>query len=335
MKTKLKTILPVLAMILLIINPATATIAISEGLDLCLRVIIPSLFPYFFITALLNSTLTGMHIPGLHHLCKFLKIPNGGESLIILGLLGGYPVGAKMIGDAYKDGTLEEESARRMLSYCSNAGPAFIFGIAGSLFPSVLYPCLLWGIHILSALLTGLMLPKPEQQSIHLYAANQTTATQALQNSIRVTAIVCGWILIFKVILAYIYFATDWLNLSRFNVYIGGIVELSNGCVQLTQLRFPALRFILCCAFLAFGGLCILLQTISVINGLGIRFYLLGKLIQLGISIIMGSTTALILFHDFDISPLLCSVLLIICTLIFIIRRKCIKMCGNFAHNTV
>ena len=36
MKAKLKTILPVLAMILLIINPATATIAISEGLDLWL-----------------------------------------------------------------------------------------------------------------------------------------------------------------------------------------------------------------------------------------------------------------------------------------------------------
>ena len=161
------------------------------------------------------------------------------------------------------------------------------------------------------------------------------SVTEALQNSIRVTTIVCGWILIFKVILAYVYLATDFLKISHLNVYIGGILELSNGCVQLSQLCSPALRFILSSAFLGFGGLCILLQTASVVNGLGICSYLLGKLIQLGISTILGIFTSLLLFGNIVFSPLLIVIILLICIFIFIVRSNYIKRYGNFTQNAV
>ena len=283
-------------MILLIIHPKTATTAIQEGIDLCISVVIPSLFPFFFISALLNNLLTGMRIPGLNRLCKLLRIPEGGEALILLGLLGGYPVGAKMIGQAYEDGKLETDSAKCMLSYCNNAGPAFIFGIASNLFPSILYPFLLWFIHILSAILTGLILPKPTQPKVSLNKSNSMTVTDALQNSIKVTAIVCGWIIIFKVILAYIFLGTAVQQINWVKVLIGGFVELSNGCIQLTQMDTPFLQFILCSCYLAFGGLCVLLQTSSVIGDLDIRPYLSGKCIQLFISMLLAAFTALLLF---------------------------------------
>jgi hypothetical protein len=44
---------------------------------------------------------------------RLLKIPKGAESLLITGLIGGYPVGAKCISDRYRSGELSEAAAAK------------------------------------------------------------------------------------------------------------------------------------------------------------------------------------------------------------------------------
>jgi hypothetical protein len=57
-------------------------------------------------------------------------------------------------------------------------------------------------------------------------------------------------------------------------------LELSNGCVRLQYIDTEWLRFLLCGAMLAFGGICVHLQTKSVVGSLSIKFHLLGKVMQ-------------------------------------------------------
>ena len=71
-------------------------------------------------------------------------------------------------------------------------------------------------------------------------------------------------------------------------VMITGILELSNGCCSLSMIENMDLRFLVCSGMLALGGVCITMQTSSVVQGLSMRYYLLGKLFQFAFSLILG-----------------------------------------------
>ena len=275
----------IVTMILLILDTDTARSGMSEGIEVCIKVIIPSLFPFFFVTTYLNYSLLGSQIPLFKFLTKSLHIPAGSESLLLLGLVGGYPVGAKLITDTYNSGHINKRTAHILLGYCNNAGPAFIFGITTILFSSFKYSFMLWIIHILSALLTGFLLPKPNSDFEYQYSFSSKSPAEILNNSIQICVSVCGWIILFKVMLSYL---TEWLVplIGSYGiVLLYGITELSNGCTQLIQIPNESLRFILSASFLSLGGLCVLLQTISATKRLGLGLYIPGKLMQTCISI--------------------------------------------------
>ena len=85
-----------------------------------------------------------------------------------------------------------------------------------------------------------------------------------------------------------------------------GLIELSNGCCMLDIIEDEAARFVIANLLLAFGGLCVLLQTSSVCGTLSIRYYVLGKLIQAVTAVIL----ALLFLHKlFYILPVLAAIL--------------------------
>jgi hypothetical protein len=60
--------------------------------------------------------------------------------------------------------------------------------------------------------------------------------------------------------------------------------------MELKNAESLELRFFLGAIMLNFGGVCVLLQTASVAEGLDIGFYLLGKLLQTGFCILISLT---------------------------------------------
>lgn len=323
-------------MLLLILDTQTAAAGAAEGIDLCIKVIIPSLFPFFIVTTYLNASLLGMRIPGLRTLGRLLHVPSGGESLLLLGLIGGYPVGAQLVADAYRQSQLKKRTGQILLGYCSNAGPAFIFGVAGTLFSSFWTPLFLWLIHLLSAVATGLLLPQPAYTTMSWDTDRNISIVQALQKSISICASVCGWVVVFKIIMAYLaHFAAGFLESSHM-VLLTGILELSNGCLKLAEINSEAVRFVLCAVFLAFGGICVLLQTLSVTETLGIGLYIPGKLIQTCISLLAALGFQYILFPSGSLPfcSAVCTILLGTAALAgFKILAE--KSCGNPEKNPV
>ena len=94
---------------------------------------------------------------------------------LVLGLIGGYPVGAKAAADLYRNGRCNESEARRLLGFCNNAGPSFLIGVVGAgIFQSAKLGLLLEGIHIFSALLIGLLYHfLPDTRSTHEKRSNR------------------------------------------------------------------------------------------------------------------------------------------------------------------
>lgn len=313
-------------MILLIVNTNIAIAGVSEGIELCIRVIIPSLFPFFVVTSLLNGSIIGHQIPYFHYLTNKLNFPKFGDSILLLGLTGGYPVGAQLIAQSYHSKQLSKQSSRILLGYCNNAGPAFIFGIAYALFSSKPLAFAIWFIHIFSALLTGFLLPRPQAESIQWKSSNGMSVTNSLKQSIQLCATTCGWIILFKIVLSYIQKFFIHSSSSTFAVIISGILEISNGCVRLAEIPSVSIKFILCNLFISFGGICVMLQTASAAEGLGLGLYVPGKIIQTGITTMIAVLFAYLFFPQ-DQIPIATSLsLLSLCLISIFITVRCIKI---------
>jgi len=277
-------------MLALILDSQTALSGVAEGIDLCVRTVIPALFPFFVLSIFLTGSILGTELSFLRPIGWLCGIPKGAETILLTGLLGGYPVGAQCISQACASGQLTGSDARRMLGFCSNAGPAFIFGMTGLLFENKSVPIVLWIIHILSALMTGIILPGKSNGQIAASSQNRPGIGQVLHLSLRNTASVCGWVIIFRTILAFAQRWFLWLVPEPLQIFITGVLELTNGYIDLAGIDNDSLRFVLASVFLGFGGICVALQTASVVGaaGLSLKNYFPGKLIQTAISAILA-----------------------------------------------
>ena len=276
------------AMMVLILDAKTAMVGAQNGIELCIKVVIPSLFPFFLVSMLLCSNLQSVYLKPIRWISRLFRIPNGAESLLVAAFLGGYPAGAQAVSQAYQDGLLSRDHASKMLSYCNNAGPAFLFGLVALQFEEKQIVWLLWLIHILSAMAVANILGNREENTITIPQTAPLTLPTALKRSILVMATVCGWIVIFRVILSFLDRWFFFLLPVEVCVFVSGILELSNGCFQLMQVADPGLRFIFAAGMLSFGGLCISMQTSSIAGDLRIGQYLKGKLLQAVISMVLS-----------------------------------------------
>ena len=123
-----------LGMLVLIFDSSLALEGAQMGIELCIRTVIPSLFPFIMLSMLLTREVAGRS-RWLLPISELLGIPQSAQSLLIPAFLGGYPVGAKCIHDLYRNGQLHKQQAEGLLSFCSNAGPAFLFGMLSGFFP--------------------------------------------------------------------------------------------------------------------------------------------------------------------------------------------------------
>ncbi len=277
-----------LGMLLLILDSRTALEGASQGLELCLRTVIPALFPFFVLSAMLTGSESGRRTNWLRPLGKLTGIPEGAESILLAGFLGGYPIGARCISEARCQDDLSARDAARMMAFCNNSGPSFIFGIAGAMFDKIWVGWALWGIQILSALMVGAILPGKTDARLQRISRRQITLTAAVSHAGKAMASVCSWVLLFRVVLAFANRWFLWILPSEASVAISGLLELTNGCCGLNGIRDPGTRFVIASGMLAFGGLCVWMQTASVAEGVALTWYLPGKLLQTCVAVFLA-----------------------------------------------
>ena len=318
-----KPALCVLLLFLLMTRSNIAREAASNGIEMCIYTVIPSLFPFIFASTMLNHSLQNFKLTIMRPISTLCKAPERGK-YILLGLLGGYPVGAKCINDDYKNGHLSKSEGERLLGFCSNAGPSFIFGVVGVLFEQISVVWALWGIHIGSAILVGVILPAVTDSSETSKCLR--SGPDAITTSVKAMSVICAWVVIFKIILTF----CDHLLLSGrkgiTQILLGGFLEITNGCISLKNIANSGLRFILAAVFLGSGGICVAMQTVSVTRDIGSGAYFIGKVIQTLISFLSAYILQLFIFPSsqkiFISNHCIISIMTLLVITVFLTHKK-------------
>ena len=243
-------------MMVLILDSATALRGASEGVVLCLGTLIPGLFPFFVLSGLLTAAL-----------------PRGG--LAAAGILGGYPVGARSAAQVYHAGQVSRADAQRLAVLFNCPGPAFIFGVAGQLFPPRLAAAL-WAVYLSSTGILWLILPRSGRCTV---PAPAFSLPQAMRGAVTSMASVCGWVVLMRTMLAVLDRWVLWLLPPWGQALTAGMLELTNGMLLLQAVE-ENLRFILAAGMLGFGGVCVMMQSMGVAQDLTLKLYFPGKLLQ-------------------------------------------------------
>lgn len=270
----------------LLLFPDVSATAAREGVTLCLQTVLPSLFPFFVLSSLLVQSdvprLLSRAMAGVMY--PLFGVSGAGASALILGLLGGYPVGARTVAELYGRGEIGQEESEHLLAFCNNSGPGFFLGVCGTaVFSSARAGMYLYLIHVGAALVTGVLLRRdlglPRRKAVSRQRAPFDLAA-AVQGSFAAVGSVSAFVIFFMVLLRLLSLVPALAALPPLpRAALFGFVEMTNGVNAL-----PATRagFVLCAAIMNWGGLSVQAQTRALLAGsaLSARRCVIGKAVQ-------------------------------------------------------
>ena len=269
----------------MLVSPGLCIEAASSGLLLWFNKVLPSLLPFIILVNLLVSSESLVYLQSAMNKWtqKLWGLPGGSFLSFILGLIAGYPMGAKVTKELYEKNYLSLREAQKTLCFTNNCGPLFIVGTVGTLLlrnTSLGYFLLF--IHFLSAFILSLCLRSlPLSPRGHKAALIQakippsfaTLFNEAVKGAMDTIVYVGAYIIFFSVLVHLLleglpplihsfHFATS-SNLRLF----AGLLELSNGVNSLCQASLPLQSCLPQLSFiLGFGGLCVYFQTSYVLE---------------------------------------------------------------------
>ena len=149
---------------------ATITVAISgstlfseyvkRGLSLCLNTVIPSLFPFMIISALITVGGYASDIGRFFEKPFFLIFGTSpcASCAAALGFLCGYPVGALSASEMLDKGDISKEELEYLLTFINVPSAAFVIGGVGGMLLSKRLGVAIYVSIILAATISGMIL---------------------------------------------------------------------------------------------------------------------------------------------------------------------------------
>ena len=318
----------------LLLAPQAAASGALQGLRACAARVIPALLP--FLTALPLPT-PGRRADRLFR--ALFGVRAACLPALLTGLLGGYPAGAAAVTELYRAGALSKAEAERALCFCNNSGPGFFAGLIGTaVLGDVRRGLILYGLHALAALMTGLLLPGSTPPAALRTVRREkpvlsSLLPEAVQGSCAALLQVSGLIVFFSSMLAVLRAAvlraaglTALLPNRLAEALACGALELSSGILLLSGHGAEAA----CALLMGWGGLCVHFQAMSLWQTAGLRphGYFPAKLLH-------GLLSAVLALACFAPSPaaLLSAGALTACALLAPLLRKI--RAGNLRHAAV
>ena len=291
----------------------------KQSLRTCAEVIIPCLFPFFVISYLAGAVGLPVYIgQKLHKPMALLFSTSGtGAGVFILGILGGYPLGAAVIADLVQKEDLTTEEGQKLLCFCNNSGPAFLIGAIGiGIFHSAPAGVLLYSVHILAAIITGMFLsgtktPCLSSDTVFIASVNLSSALpDSIARASTQIVQICGYVIFFGAVVGTLeetgVFSALYgplstytaLTLQQAKALCSGILELGCGIGSLLNAPLSPQSLSLCAFLTGFGGLSVCMQTAGMLVGTGLklRYHILGRLCCAGIAAFLMFTFSSILW---------------------------------------
>lgn len=323
----------ILLLIFMFIFPIPTIKGATSGLLLWFNTILPTLLPFMIVSnIIIKLNITDYICVIFNPLFKRLfAVSKNGCYPIVMGLMSGFPIGAKTSADMVNSGKISKSEGQYLMSLCNNASITYISSyivISTLKIPSLQYPIL--AIIFISTFLSSFLSKKIyhlkwESNSNSSQNSNTTKETKetkkkkpfdfhdvfdlSIMDGFEVITKVGGYIILFSIIAHIIILITsaDYLTLppilsesiKYLRLLLVGTLEITTGTylIGISKLTLPT-KLILITMITSFGGLSSLAQTYSVINqsNLSIKLYIKTKLMNAGIAFII-SYLYILIFH--------------------------------------
>ena len=254
---------------LIIIKPEPCAAGAAEGLLLSSRVLIPSLFPMTVCTLFITGSGIFSGLNRLSRITQKLFGLSADELMIfILSLIGGYPIGAKLLNEAVNEKRISPKKAGFMLCYCVNSGPAFaVLAVGAGMYSSKTVGFALLAAHLLPSVimcfLFSFFIKKSTAKAVTLkHTGVADNFVSAVSGASGALLSICAWVIFFSAVGEYIIlYAVRFPGLK----YAARPLEVTNAVAGTRSLPLTAF-------LLGFAGIGIWCQILSVGKAVKINF---------------------------------------------------------------
>lgn len=301
-------------MLLFFFCPSLCFSGAKSGITLWINTVIPSLLPFLLLS---NIVLEAGLLPYLSELIYPLFGPLFGVSKngcfpILIGVISGFPVGAKTCADLVKQGQISLREGQYLLSFVNNASPMFLIVYMASqcLDCKVLqYP--LYFIILLSSMICSIVFriffirkrpsfsQEPSMLSQNLKESKSHIATildHSIINSFLTVTKIGGYVILLSIVSAFLSHFPEQIQFTRY--FLLAATEMTTAISQIGESDLTLhTKIILSLASATSGGISSLLQTQSVIaeSGLSMKLYIAAKIFQTTIVLLCTYTLLIIL----------------------------------------
>ncbi len=269
---------------------------VSEGLALCVKRVIPALFPFMVLSSMILSS--RILLPLSNRLSRLFHalFGMGGDSgsALVLGLLCGFPVGASCAVSLYEEGRIDKREFARLMTLANHPSPTFLFlGVGLSLFDDSFFGLLLILVTLLSTLLIGLsekllwgsVCPLSPPPSAHGRREKGNAAllfTDAVTSSARALVSISGFVVFFYTLTGILMSAIGNGTLSLpLRALLLGFFEMTGGMAGAALCPAP-LSYVLAAVLAGWSGLSVHFQVMSICvhPALSLRPYMIAKIAE-------------------------------------------------------
>ncbi|MDD4851472.1 MAG: hypothetical protein PHO10_12350 [Gemmiger sp.] len=241
--------------------PQQAAAGFASGASLCLRSVLPAIFPFMVVGGLLATNpyapLLGAPLRPLARFCGFSArgCRNTVPLLLLLSWLGGYAASAQSVREALRQGKLDTRDAMLLLLLGCCSGPGFVVGcVGGLLLGSPATGLLLYGLQLAANFLAAACLwpfVQGKFRRSHTAGAARAAIPQTGGVSAAILAAtqsclaVCGCILFFRVVGAVLLPLLPGVPLAQ--PLASALLEISAGCADFAAQPSGALQGVAFC----------------------------------------------------------------------------------------
>ena len=275
----------------ILLFPSAAAEGARTGLRFCGEILVPSIFPFMVLSAfVVKSGVASRLSTVLQPVTRRLfRLPGCTGATIVIGLIGGYPAGARGIKALIERGDITPAQGERMLSFAVGAGPAFVISVVGTgLLGSGTAGVILFFSQIAAAILIGIFTghffqdPRPSAPLHKTETPSDPDFTTALvessADSTNGMLNMCAFVVLFSAVLNIMRVsgASGWitsalmalgLSESTASSLLSILLEVTSGCTEAS--RAGASPTLISFA-LGWSGACVHFQIAASLNG--VRF---------------------------------------------------------------
>jgi len=295
--------------------------AIKHSIDVCLTSIVPSMYAFMILSELLvrsnSHRIIGNILSPISR--NVLHLDGKLFPILLISLVAGYPVGAKLISTLEDNGSIDTNVAKDMYCYCYSGGLAFIIGtIGGSLKVSLI----VYISNVVANLTLAFMLnfkhivPNKDVCKADVKISSNVLV-DSINSSFKTMINVCIMIISFSIAICLL----DVFNISDIlSMAISKVLHMSktssqsilNATLEVSQtanvsmvgsLYLPTIAMIF-----SFGGVCVIMQILSIAGkSFNLKHFLKCRIFTSAVSFLICTILTRLLLADTLTTSYICN----------------------------